>query len=99
MNWKWLRLDWYNSRKIPYMPKRKETSAKNDFKVEHYPISGLYFPKVNSYYLETPSSSGAIRLVNNMLFGMSFDNPEDAWKEIDKYIEQRLKPTATVIRR
>ena len=93
MSWKWS--DLFEIRSEPHNPKKKE----NDYKVEHYPISGLYFPKVNYEYMDTPGQSGVIRLVDKMIFGDSFDNPEDAWIMIDKYIEQSVKPTVTVIRR
>ena len=68
-------------------------SAPAVFTIEHYPITGRYYPTYNNYYLKTQSSTGIVKPIESFLFAYAdkFNTEEGARRLIDLFKEQQLK--------
>lgn len=79
----------------------KSPSKYRGFSVEHYPLTGVYFPKKGAMYLKRRHTTGIYELEKPEYF-MYADNSRSesgAWAMIDLYIEQMHKENVKVITR
>ena len=76
------------------------------YSVEHYPLSGKFYPKKNGRYLKESYMTGIIEYLydfseesTKLLSGKNFQTERDAWTFIDKAIEQMDKVNVRVLTR
>lgn len=70
-----------------------------DFTIEHYPITGKYFPKYKGKYMDTYYQSGIIRTIGDHLFAYAdnFKTEKEAREHIVLFKEQQLKENVKTI--
>ncbi len=70
------------------------------FTIEHYPITGKYFPKYGNQYMLERFQTGIIELVDEYLFAYadSYSSKERAEKDILMFKEQQLKENIEVFK-
>lgn len=82
---------------------QKPKSKYDDFSVEHYPETGLYYPKYKSSYLKKHFRTGIVDLIHGswqgITYGDKFQTESEAWRHIDLFIEQRFKENVKTIKR
>lgn len=91
-----------------FFKKKKQSKIKEKksyFKIEHYPLSGLYFPKYKGNYLETYGFTSIIKIGSghsseevDMALATSFNNKKDTIKFIERFKEQKFKTNVTIIK-
>lgn len=78
-------------------------SKYDDFSVEYYPETGVYYAKYESGYLKRHWSTGIFDVIYDIWRGIprgqQFNTEQDAWNAIDLFIEQRLKENVKIIKR
>lgn len=78
--------------KIIYSPEKEPKIEDLDgFYIEHYPLSGRYYPKYKRHYLTKQYPSGVICIEDECEFGASFNNQKAAEAFIDKAKEHLFK--------
>lgn len=74
----------------------------DDFSVEYYPRTGVYYAKYNGGYLKKAHNTGIVEVLfgwSGITYGTRLQSEESAWHLIDLFIEQRFKETVQTIRR
>ena len=98
----------FGAKTEPIKPE-KVSGKYDDFSVEHYPETGVYYAKYKtkymykSKYMKTVYNTGIVELMpsdwTGIAYGQQFRNEKDAWKVIDLFIEQRFKENVKTITR
>ena len=60
-------------------------------RVVHYPVTGVYVAKVDTFYLKTYESSPAVLKCYGFAAANHYPSREGAQKLLDMYIEQKIK--------
>lgn len=74
----------------------------DDFSVEYYPRTGVYYAKYNGGYLKRHFSTGIVDVLygwSGITYGTRSHSEEGAWELIDLFIEQRFKENVKTIKR
>ena len=79
----------------------KPRSKYDDFSVEHYPLTGKFFPKCGRMYMKRGYHTGIYELQKPeyFMYADSARTEDDAWKIVDLYMEQQLKQNVKVLTR
>lgn len=79
----------------------KPPSKYRGFSVEHYPLTGVFFPKKGAMYLKRRHTTGIYELEKPeyFMYADSSRTEKGAWDMIDLYIEQMHKENVKVITR
>lgn len=77
----------------------KEEKNTSDFTIEHYPLTGSYFPKYKEDYLTQDYSTGIVKIQPKRFFSYanSFQTEKGALEFIDKFKEHQLKVNVKII--
>lgn len=84
---------------LGYKKPEKEVKINTSFKIEHYPLSGRFYPKVDGYYIQKDTSTGIFVRRDEALFCLSDygESIDEALKIINEYKELILKENCETI--
>jgi hypothetical protein len=69
-----------------------------EFTIEHYPLSGNFYPKYKQYYLYTKYDSGAIELREDNIYAQCFESERSARAYIELAKERLFKSNVRIIK-
>jgi hypothetical protein len=79
--------------------KEEKEKIKNDFYIEHYPLTNRYYPRYKGFYLKRDYHTGIIEKMDPYLFAYSnnFSTERDARNFIELAKEHMIKVNVTKI--
>lgn len=83
--------------KAEEVPEEEGDGMEEDFTIEHYPISGKYFPKYRGYYLYRNSTKGIYETQTYMVYAVEHSTEDKCYETIALFKEQKLKVGMKVI--
>jgi hypothetical protein len=90
-------LNWLRNEPVrppsPVLPSGVHSNKYADYSVEHYPITGRFYPKRDGRYIKRNYQTGIYELLNacHFMYADHAQTEDDAWKIIDLVIEQHDK--------